>query len=68
MELVQHWLIFFIHSQGKASNTADLDDDDSANQTKAGKGKRKPAYAGGLVLEPKKGELLPITGCTILST
>ena len=33
----------------------DDDDEEGGTQKKKGKGRKKPAYAGGLVLEPKKG-------------
>jgi len=44
--------------QGKASGPTDhdLDEGEEATAPKPVKGRRKPAYAGGLVLEPKKGE------------
>ena len=41
---------------GKAKSKATQDDDHDDEVGKKGKtGRRKPAYAGGLVLEPKKG-------------
>lgn len=43
-------------SQGKSS--VDGEDEMGAASTQQTKGKRKPAYAGGLVLEPKKGEYM----------
>ena len=42
------------YGKKKAGNEEDLDGDTTTATGKAG-GKRKPAYAGGLVLEPKKG-------------
>ena len=41
-----------------------LDDDEAEDRGKGGKssGRRKPAYAGGLVLDPKKGKKLKVIG------
>ena len=37
------------------SNDGEAEDGDHGGKTGSGSGRRKPAYAGGLVLEPKKG-------------
>ncbi|XP_067669020.1 DNA polymerase alpha catalytic subunit-like [Haliotis asinina] len=39
----------------KAASTEMDDDEEGDNSSKSRKGRRKPAYSGGLVLEPKKG-------------
>ena len=40
----------------QASPDGDEDEDREEGKSKKATGRRKPAYAGGLVLEPKKGE------------